>query len=230
MLVKRQIPKESINYEMCKKCGGACCLSRPCMYLPSDFKGLSLDAIEEEILSNYAIIDQGRNQGEQELFYYLRIRNKGEDLTREENILNGENVFLANHKSNKRCCLYHKSHQTYYLGIEYDLYDEEKIRSLTKLELENLFSFKNEEDKKRLGYTLPLEESINDYLEKRRTLGWGGCLLSEEKRPGGAIYVIPNYANGITRCTQPKEFYDDNWDQPIHQEKLKTILSKHKII
>lgn len=229
MLVKREIPKESINYEMCKKCGGRCCIKSPCMYLPSDFNGLTLDAIEEEILSNYAIIAQGKPKNSEQLFYYLRIRTIDEDLTRIKNILWKDNIIIAKNGYNKGC-LYHKSHQTYYLGIKYDLYDEEKIRSLTKLELENLFRIKNEKDKEILGHILSLEENINIYLEKRRTLSWGGCLLPEEKRPGGAIYAIPNYVDGIPKCTQPKEYYDDNWDQPIHQEKLKTILAKHKII
>lgn len=232
MLVKREIPKEVINYEMCKKCGGRCCITSPCMYLPSDFKDLpieAIEAIEEEILSNYAIIDQGKWPDSEELIYYLRIRTTREDLTREENILNKENIFIAKQRNDK-CCLYYKLPQQYYLGIKYDSYDEEKIRSLSNLELEKLFRIKNEKDKERLGYTLPLEESIITYLEKRRTLSWGGCLLPEEKRPGGALYLIPNYVDKDIRCTQSKEFFDDNWDKPIHQEKLKTILSKNGII
>lgn len=229
MLVKREIPKESINYEMCKKCGGRCCINSPCMYLPSDFNELPLDAIEEEILGNYAIIAQGQTKNSEQLLYYLRIRTIDEDLTLNDNISNKENIILAK-TGNNTGCLYHKRPQQYYLGIEYNLYDEEKIRSLSNLELERLFRIKNKIDKEELGYTLPLEENINDYLEKRRTLSWGGCLLPEEKRPGGALYAIPNYIDGYMKCIPPRELYDDNWDQPIHQEKLKTILSKHKII
>lgn len=69
MLAKRKDPNLSVNYEMCKKCGGICCKSSPCQYLPSDFD--CLEGIEDEIETNYAIIDKGELGGEE--FYYLRI-------------------------------------------------------------------------------------------------------------------------------------------------------------
>ena len=76
---------------MCKKCGGSCCKSTPCQYLPSDFD--SLKGIEDEIDTNYAIIDKCELGGEE--FYYLRIRNWSEDLTSSGLLLPSDRLYLA---------------------------------------------------------------------------------------------------------------------------------------
>ncbi len=45
-----------INYEMCKKCGGACCKQNGCIYLPKDFENLSFDYLKKEIDKGYISI------------------------------------------------------------------------------------------------------------------------------------------------------------------------------
>lgn len=231
MLVKREIPKEAINYEMCKKCGRSCCKRGACQYLPSDFKDLPIEAIEEEIENNYAIIDTSYAPKTYETIYFLRVRTDLEDLNNKNLIIPEKKIYLADkgNRSNSSC-LYYKLEERCCCGIKYDIYDEEKLRSLSKWELIKLFKRKNAYDKEVNGYKLSIEENIQDYLEKRRTLGWGGCLLQEEKRPGGALLAIPNYVDGDRKCIPPKQFLDDNWDKKEHQEKLKTILSKKGII
>lgn len=44
--------EEYINYEMCKKCGGACCKETGCIYLPTDFESLTFKSLVK-------LLDQG---------------------------------------------------------------------------------------------------------------------------------------------------------------------------
>ena len=38
-----------VDYEMCKKCGGACCKQNGCVYAPTDFKSMDFSYLKEEI-------------------------------------------------------------------------------------------------------------------------------------------------------------------------------------
>ena len=80
MLAKREIPSNVINYDMCKICPNPCCLYMPCEYLPSDFVEPKMDAIEQVILNNLAIIDSKFLDFENKFIYYLRARTIYEDL------------------------------------------------------------------------------------------------------------------------------------------------------
>ena len=71
-----------------------------------------------------------------------------------------------------------------------------------------------------------MEKNIQDYFEAKAEFGWGGCLLNEDKRPDGALYIVPNCVDGQILCQKSEEFYADNWDRPEHQEKLVKILLK----
>ena len=226
MLAQRKTLSSEINYEMCKKCGGRCCKSSPCQYLPIDFD--SIEGIEDEIESNHAIIDIGECDGEE--VFFLRIRNWKEDLTSPHLLLPPDHIYLANEEtSGDDCCMYYKLQDKYYLGIKYDEWNEERIRALTKRELRELFSLKIERDRRNLKFQ-SMEKNIQDYLEAKAEHGWGGCLLSEDKRPGGALYIVPDYRNGKIYCKKPEEMFKDNWDQPEHQEKLIKILSKRGLL
>ena len=226
MLAKRRNLDISVNYEMCKECGGRCCKSCVCQYLPLDFD--CLEGIEDEIETNYAIIDRGELGGEE--FYYLRIRNRNEDLTSPGLLLPHDQIYLATEKtSGQRGCMYYKSQQTYYLGIKYDEWDEVALRNLTNKQLNDLFSLKIRHDRRNFKFQ-SMEKNIQDYLESKAEFGWGGCLLGEDKRTGGALYIVPDYKDGQIYCQKPDEMYTDNWDKPEHQEKLVKILSKRGIL
>jgi len=230
MLKQRTWSKDAINYEMCKACGGRCCKSTPCQYLPSDFE--SIEAIEDEIVTNYAIIDFARSSGSGLEVFYLRTRTNCEDLTSDSLVLPDDNIYLATEESKKsRACKFFKIQHTHYYGIKYDCWDEEKIRNLSNSQLEDLFEYKIYLDRLNSNRQT-MEQNIQDYLSTKKENAWGGCLLPEEKRPGGALYVIPNYnpKTGMVNCRCSEEMYNDNWDKAEHQEKLVKILSKKGLL
>ena len=68
------------NYELCKKCGGACCKGMGCEYLPQDFNEITFDSLYNEISKGFISIDwwEGdprENRDEVSLAFYLRARN-----------------------------------------------------------------------------------------------------------------------------------------------------------
>lgn len=224
MLAQREKRKGTINYEMCKACGGRCCISGPCQYLPSDFD--SIEGIEDEIETNYAIIDTGKLKVGGKECLFLRPRTFHEDLNSPELLLSDKNIYMATDLSKRFYhCRFYKRPEKFYLGILYDKWDEEAIRGLTKKQLEKLFALKIEVNR-RENKSQTMEENVQDYLASRADVGVGGCLLSESKRPGGALYSIPDYRNGVAYCKGPDDFYTNNWDKPEHQEKLVKILMK----
>lgn len=230
MLKQREWSKDAINYEMCKACGGRCCKSSPCQYLPSDFE--SIEAIEDEIETNYAIIDLGKSRTSGLEFFFLRPRTNREDLTSDRLVLPEGNIYLATELSRSSyICKFFKHQQNYYYGIKYDDWDEVAIRNLSKTELEHIFRIKIALDEAKNKYQT-MEQNIQGYLIAKEENGWGGCMLPEEKRPGGALYAIPNYNynTGTVNCCCPEEMYSDNWDRLEHQEKLVKILSKKGLL
>lgn len=227
MLAERQTSRISINTEMCKACDGYCCKRGPCQYLPIDFD--NIEGIIDEIEKNIAIIDYAKRMYGKEC-YFLRVRTETEDLTSPKLLLPKDNIYLATLESRRKYnCKFYKWMKKSYFGIEYDNYDEEKIRSLTEKELYELFERKILWDQME-NKILTMEENIQEYLESKAEFGWGGCLLSPEQRPGGALYAIPNYHDGMDDCIGPAELYSDNWDKPEHQEKLIKILKIKNII
>ena len=36
-----------IDEEMCKKCGGLCCMQNGCVYMPTDFKSMEFDYLKK---------------------------------------------------------------------------------------------------------------------------------------------------------------------------------------
>lgn len=72
-----------INYEMCKKCGGACCKQNGCVYLPKDFKSFEPSEIIKELdKGKISISGQPVNFYNNKWTYipYLRARNKGAEI------------------------------------------------------------------------------------------------------------------------------------------------------
>jgi len=223
MLKYREHRNGTINYDMCKACGGRCCKNFPCEYLPSDFD--SIASIEDEIEKNNAIIDIRKQETSHEEVLYLRARTSNEDISSPQLVLPNNNIYVATKLSKRGRCRFYKSELYFYYGIEYNKWDEVAIRMLALKELESLFASKIEWDLEN-NKIQTIEENIQDYLAAKREFGWGGCLLPEEKRPGGALYAIPDYRNGIPHCKGPEELYIDGWDKPEHQQKLVRILEK----
>lgn len=72
-----------INYEMCKKCGGACCKQNGCIYLPRDFESLSFDYLKEKIDKGYISISGQPipfSGGAWTFLLYLRARNVNSEI------------------------------------------------------------------------------------------------------------------------------------------------------
>lgn len=76
-----------IDYEMCKKCGGACCKKTGCIYLPQDFDNLEFDYLKG-LLDKGNISISGQPFNPFPNFYpsawsfllYLRARNINSDV------------------------------------------------------------------------------------------------------------------------------------------------------
>lgn len=230
MLKSRKIPKEVINYDMCEKCGGRCCKSNPCQYLPSDFEEPIIDSIENEILNNRAIIDIGKIPDCSEDFFYLRARRMKEDLNNPKVTFDKKHIYLADKNiQGFNTCLFYKYQIDWYHAIKIKNYDEQLLRAMSEKELYELFKYKIKFDTENKKFK-SMEQNIQEFLDYKKEFGWGGCLLQEHERPGGALYVVPNYVDGIPHCKSPEEFYNDDWDQPEHQEKLRLILKNKNII
>lgn len=224
MLVKRDIPHEVINYDMCKLCGGLCCRQTPCEYLPTDFALPKIENIEQVIVNNLAIIDEGyiKNSDKSNPVYYLRARTCREDLNKMQ-INNKKDIYFSK-LGRKGGCLHHKVAKKYYYGIEYDKYDEAKILSLNKIELLKLFRCKIEFE----GIAKPIDVCVQEYLDARKEEAWGGCLLSEEQRPGGGLYIVPDFrSDGNYHCKELELYRQDSWANPENQAVLKRILEKN---
>lgn len=72
------------DYEMCKKCGGACCKENGCIYLPKDFDNLEFDYLKK-ILEKGNISISGQpfpifNNKAWSFIPYLRARNKDAEI------------------------------------------------------------------------------------------------------------------------------------------------------
>lgn len=68
-----------IDYEMCKKCGGACCKQNGCVYKPTDFKSMDFSYLKQELeKGKISVSGQATNIGGDAWTYipYLRARNK----------------------------------------------------------------------------------------------------------------------------------------------------------
>lgn len=75
--------KKYINYEMCKKCGGQCCKTTGCIYLPLDFKRMNENYLIKEInKGNISISGQAFEIKGNAWSYlpYLRARNKDSNI------------------------------------------------------------------------------------------------------------------------------------------------------
>lgn len=222
MLAKREIPSNVINYDMCKSCTSPCCYHTPCEYLPSDFDELTIENVEQLIINNLAIIDKGYLDGNKnQMFYYLRMRTIRENLNSMD-ISNKNDIYLSK-DGRKGTCLYYKVAQKYYHGIEYEKYDEEKIFSLSELEVLKLFRNKLKHEKVIKSVKVCIEE----YLAARKERAWGGCLLTEEQRPGGGLFIVPQ-TDG--RCSLLSDYTHNRWDMSENQEVLKRILDKNGIL
>ncbi len=75
--------KDTINDELCKKCGGKCCKYCGCHYSPSDFTEITYENLKKEIKKGHISIEWinldswNREKGG---VYILRIRNKGKAI------------------------------------------------------------------------------------------------------------------------------------------------------
>lgn len=242
MLAKREIPSNAINYDMCKICPNPCCLYMPCEYLPSDFVEPKMDAIEQVILNNLAIIDSKFLDFENKFIYYLRARTIYEDLNTMD-CLGKKDIYLAK-ETREAPCLHYKQVEKDYYGVEYAKYDEKKLRALTTGQLVKLFRLKGEQDNLfslldylrtdssnesyQLIITRALNICINDYLRERAQKYGGGCLLTEQERPGGGLFIVPDLREGKPRCYLASEYHEDDWSAQENQDVLKKILDKVK--
>ncbi|MBQ4584489.1 MAG: hypothetical protein IJA94_06345 [Bacilli bacterium] len=226
MLAKREIPSNVINYEMCKSCTSPCCGHTPCEYLPSDFDDLTIDNVEQLIINNLAIIDEGYlSSDKSKMFYYLRMRTNRENLNSMD-ISNKNDIYLSK-EGRKGACLYYKASEKYYYGIEYAKYDGKMLLSLSELELLKLFRSKLEREKTIKSVKVCIEE----YLAARKERAWGGCLLTEDQRPGGGLFIVPDLkSDGTQSCKILEQYSYNGWDMPENQEVLKRILDKNGIL
>lgn len=72
-----------IDYEMCKKCGGACCKQNGCVYKPTDFKSMDFSYLKQELeKGRISISGQATKIGGSAWTYmpYLRARNKNAEI------------------------------------------------------------------------------------------------------------------------------------------------------
>ena len=76
--------EEYINYEMCKKCGGACCKETGCIYIPTDFKSLTFKSLVKLLdQGNISISGQPYSNllgNAWSYLPYLRVRNINSDI------------------------------------------------------------------------------------------------------------------------------------------------------
>lgn len=72
-----------IDYEMCKKCGGACCKQNGCVYMPNDFDSMDFSYLKEELeKGKISISGQATLITKSSWTYipYLRARNQNADI------------------------------------------------------------------------------------------------------------------------------------------------------
>lgn len=74
------------NKDICAKCGGKCCKSGGCQYLPEDFEDLSIDYLEKKLKEGNISITSvqefgqvGKNKTISHMLY-LRVRNENRDI------------------------------------------------------------------------------------------------------------------------------------------------------
>ena len=68
-----------IDEEMCKKCGGLCCMQNGCVCMPTDFKSMEFDYLKKELeKGNISISGQpiGFMSDGWSFLLYLRARNE----------------------------------------------------------------------------------------------------------------------------------------------------------
>lgn len=71
------------NYDMCKECGGVCCLASGCAYLPQDFESMDFEYLKEKIEEGNiticgSLFGKFANYTAWSFFMYLKISNFGE--------------------------------------------------------------------------------------------------------------------------------------------------------
>lgn len=72
-----------IDYEMCKKCGGACCKQNGCIYAPKDFNSVDFSYLKNELEKGKISISGQPTPIQGNLWTYipyLRARNKNADI------------------------------------------------------------------------------------------------------------------------------------------------------
>lgn len=76
---KEYTTEETTNPNLCAKCGGECCKGCGCHFSPEDFEDTSFEGLKRELEKGYISIDRvdGRAFDRPEMFFILRIRNRG---------------------------------------------------------------------------------------------------------------------------------------------------------
>lgn len=98
--LKKNYPlSETINPELCTRCGGVCCKRCGCHFSPDDFEEISFDCLKRELKKGYISIDYVDGEVIYESYgvYILRVRNKDSPI-----------VDVNIHKRSP-CCLLTKS-------------------------------------------------------------------------------------------------------------------------
>ncbi len=69
---------KNVDEEVCKKCGGICCMQCGCHFSPDDFEEISYEYLKKELEKGYISIDceEGLRVHRLNDIYILRIRNK----------------------------------------------------------------------------------------------------------------------------------------------------------
>lgn len=73
------------NYEMCKECGGVCCLASGCPFLPEDFESMKFEYLKKKIEEGYITIrgdlfGKFANYEAWSFYMYLKVSNYGEGI------------------------------------------------------------------------------------------------------------------------------------------------------
>lgn len=81
--VKKDYPQDqTVNAEICKKCGGRCCQKCGCHFSPDDFEEISFEYLKKQLEKGYISIDYVDGEAIYQEFgvYILRMRNKGKSI------------------------------------------------------------------------------------------------------------------------------------------------------
>ena len=199
-----------INHELCKSCGGKCCLYSGCSYSPRDFKGMSLSSLKERLDSGYASIVAQFDVFEHNISYHLCVRSRSVghdvvDLFSVKNTcaaLNDKGCIFSDEmrphgglalvpKENFQCENHYPDKIAYQEWIPYQKVLERLVRLYTKMSSEE----KLKEDVIQVAYLLAYQHTV----VKEERLLWHADSFSRAERElfDTLNAIIPSYRKEI---------------------------------